>query len=77
MYSDVVLGVEHHHFEDILDDHKDRQGYTLDTELTADDWVELVGRYKERVEEEQRHAVPAGPARSSSGARSAPCSARG
>src|SRR6266849_353273 len=28
MYSDVVLGVGHHHFEDILDDHKDRNGYT-------------------------------------------------
>jgi pyruvate,orthophosphate dikinase len=42
MYSDVVLGVEHHHFEDILDDHKDRNGYLLDTDLDADDWVELV-----------------------------------
>src|SRR3954464_2289855 len=27
MYSDVVLGVESHHFEEILDDHKDRNGY--------------------------------------------------
>jgi hypothetical protein len=27
MYSDVVLGVEHHHFEEILDDYKDRRGY--------------------------------------------------
>src|SRR5258706_7378204 len=41
MYSNVVLGVEHHHFEELLDDHKDRQGYTLDTELDADDWVAL------------------------------------
>ena len=30
MYSDVVLGVDHHHFEEILDDHKDRNGYQLD-----------------------------------------------
>src|ERR1700758_644592 len=52
MYSDVVLGVEHHVFEEILDDHKDRNGYSLDTELTADDWVALVKRYKQRVEEE-------------------------
>ncbi|MGC2083904.1 MAG: PEP/pyruvate-binding domain-containing protein, partial [Bradyrhizobium sp.] len=29
MYSDVVLGFEHHHFEDILDTFKDSQGYTL------------------------------------------------
>src|SRR5438067_13737199 len=51
MYSDVVLGVDHHHFEDILDDHKDRNGFNLDTELGADDWVELVAHYKERLEE--------------------------
>ena len=62
MYSDVVLGIEHHHFEEILDDHKDRNGYALDTDLTADDWVELVERYKERVRGGARRAVPAGPA---------------
>ncbi len=61
MYSDVVLGVEHHHFEDLLDDHKERQGYTLDTELDADDWVALVGRYKERVEEEHGKPFPQDP----------------
>jgi len=49
MYSDVVLGFEHHHFEDILDTFKDGQGYSLDTDLSAEDWVELVGRYKEAV----------------------------
>jgi pyruvate,orthophosphate dikinase len=52
MYSDVVLGFEHHHFEDILDTFKDGQGYTLDTDLTGDDWVELVGRYKDAVARE-------------------------
>src|SRR5215467_5760631 len=52
MYSDVVLGVGHHHFEDILDDHKDRHGYELDTDLDAGDWVDLAARYKERVDEE-------------------------
>src|ERR1700730_12466076 len=56
MYSDVVLGLGHHHFEQILDDHKDRNGYTLDTDLTTDDWVDLVGRYKERLEDE--HGAP-------------------
>src|SRR5512146_1382217 len=49
MYSDVVLGFEHHHFEDILDTFKDQKGYQLDTDLTGDDWVELVGKYKEAV----------------------------
>jgi pyruvate, orthophosphate dikinase len=61
MYSDVVLGVGHHHFEEILDDHKDRNGYDLDTDVTAEDWVELVGRYKERVEEEHRAPFPQDP----------------
>ncbi len=61
MYSDVVLGIGHHHFEEILDDHKDRNGYALDTDLSADDWVELVGRYKQRLEEEQGEPFPQDP----------------
>jgi pyruvate, orthophosphate dikinase len=61
MYSDVVLGVEHHHFEEILDDLKDRKGYTLDTDLDADDWAALVARYKERLEEEQGEPFPQDP----------------
>ena len=61
MYSDVVFGLGHHHFEEILDDHKDRNGYTLDTDLTADDWVDLVGRYKERLEEEHGAPFPQDP----------------
>src|SRR5215468_970320 len=63
MYSDVVLGVDHHHFEDILDDHKDRNSYELDTDLSADDWAELVERYKERVEEELGEPFPQDPAK--------------
>jgi pyruvate,orthophosphate dikinase len=61
MYSDVVLGFEHHHFEDILDTFKDGQGYSLDTDLTGDDWVELVGQYKEAVERETGSAFPQDP----------------
>ena len=61
MYSDVVLGLGHYHFEEILDGHKDRNGYTLDTDLTADDWVDLVGRYKKRLEEEHGAPFPQDP----------------
>jgi pyruvate,orthophosphate dikinase len=61
MYSDVVLGVEHHLFEELLDDHKDRRGLTLDTELAADDWIELAVRYKERLEEERGEPFPQDP----------------
>jgi pyruvate,orthophosphate dikinase len=61
MYSDVVLGIDHHHFEEILDDHKDRNGYTLDTDLNADDLEELVARYKQRVDEERGEPFPQAP----------------
>jgi pyruvate, orthophosphate dikinase len=61
MYSDVVLGFEHHHFEDILDTFKDSQGYSLDTDLTAEDWVELVGKYKEAVARETGSDFPQDP----------------
>ncbi|HEX3339585.1 MAG TPA: pyruvate, phosphate dikinase [Pseudolabrys sp.] len=61
MYSDVVLGVGHEHFEELLDHHKERQGYSLDTDLSADDWAELVVRYKKRVKEELRQDFPQNP----------------
>ncbi|MBR0834073.1 pyruvate, phosphate dikinase [Bradyrhizobium manausense] len=61
MYSDVVLGFEHHHFEEILDTFKDSQGYTLDTDLSAEDWVELVGKYKDAVARETGKDFPQDP----------------
>ncbi len=50
MYSDVVLGVEHHLFEDILDEAKRDAGVNQDTDLTAADWRGVVERYKSLVE---------------------------
>jgi pyruvate, orthophosphate dikinase len=61
MYSDVVLGIGHHHFEEILDDHKDKNGFTLDTDLDAGDWEHIIGRYKARVEEESGKPFPQDP----------------
>jgi pyruvate,orthophosphate dikinase len=58
MYSDVVLGIGHEHFEELLDHHKEKQGYSLDTELTADDWAALVERYKKRVQDELGKPFP-------------------
>jgi pyruvate, orthophosphate dikinase len=49
MYSNVVLEVESHNFEDILEGFKDRKGRTLDTDLSADDWREVIVDYKARV----------------------------
>ena len=61
MYSDVVLGVGHEHFEELLDRHKERQGYSLDTDLTADDWAELVELYKKRLKQERGEPFPQDP----------------
>jgi len=61
MYGDVVLGVEHHMFEDLLEEHKDRLGVHLDTELGADDWRDLVEAYKAMVEAELGHPFPQDP----------------
>jgi pyruvate,orthophosphate dikinase len=61
MYSDVVLGIPHHHFEEILDEHKDRNGYTLDTDLEAADWEQLAALFKQRVEQETGKPFPQDP----------------
>jgi pyruvate,orthophosphate dikinase len=51
MYSNVVLDVDHHHFEDALEEYKERKGVTLDTALTAADWKTLIGKYKAIVKD--------------------------
>tara|TARA_R100000005_G_scaffold91715_1_gene64348 strand:+ start:2634 stop:5312 length:2679 start_codon:yes stop_codon:yes gene_type:complete len=58
MYSDVVLGVDHFHFEELLEILKEEKGYLLDTDLTADDWENLVGQYKAKVAEELGRPFP-------------------
>ncbi len=61
MYSNVVLDLDHHMFEEILDDHKDRLGVTIDTALTADDWEAVVADYKAAVERELGKPFPQDP----------------
>lgn len=61
MYSDVVLGVDGHDFEEILGTWKDEHGQELDTELSAEDWAEVIKRYKARVEEETEKPFPQNP----------------
>ncbi len=58
MYSDVVLGVHHHLFEDILDQHKDDLGVMLDTDMDADNWAEVIKDYKQAVRDELGHDFP-------------------
>jgi pyruvate, orthophosphate dikinase len=53
MYGQVVLGVEHHHFEELLESHKLDTSATLDTDLKAEDWRTIVAGYKDVVQ----HAI--------------------
>jgi pyruvate,orthophosphate dikinase len=50
MYSNVVLDLEHHDFEEILEEYKEHHGYVLDTDLTAADWKAIIVSYKALVE---------------------------
>ena len=52
MYSNVVLGINHHNFEDILDDHKDRLGITVDTDVDATHWDAIITEFKALVRSE-------------------------
>ena len=61
MYSNVVLGLGHDRFEGVLDDHKDRLGVSVDTDLTAADWEKVVAEYKTVVERELGHPFPQDP----------------
>ncbi|HXE23978.1 MAG TPA: pyruvate, phosphate dikinase, partial [Roseiarcus sp.] len=61
MYSNVVLDVDVHNFEDILEQYKDGRGYALDTDLSAEDWRLIIGDYKARVIEETGKPFPQAP----------------
>ena len=61
MFSNVVLGINHHEFEEILESHKERKGVTLDTDLDADDWKQLITAYKAKVHEVSGKPFPQDP----------------
>ena len=61
MYSDVVLGLDHEVFEEILEDEKAHLGHELDTDFSADEWKRIIGIYKARVQEELEREFPQDP----------------
>lgn len=61
MYSDVVMGLDHEVFEEILEDRKASLGYELDTELSAIEWQGVIALYKAKVEEELGKPFPQDP----------------
>jgi len=58
MYGDVVLGIDHGLFEEILENYKNLKGVELDTELSAEDWTDIIGRFKKLIESELGTAFP-------------------
>ncbi len=61
MYSDVVMGLDHELFEEILEEEKARLGHELDTELSATEWQDVIALYKSKVEEELGRPFPQDP----------------
>ena len=61
MFSNVVLNIDHHVFEEILDEHKDRLDIYVDTALSAEDWENVVRDYKAVVEKERGEPFPQDP----------------
>ncbi|WP_048646064.1 pyruvate, phosphate dikinase [Nitratireductor soli] len=62
MYCNVVLGLDHDVFEEILEEEKARLGYEVDTEFTADDWRNVIALYQAKIEAELGAPFPQDPA---------------
>ena len=61
MYSDVVLGVDREHFEHLIEERKEQRKVRLDTDLSAQDWKELVDIFKSYVRQITGHSFPEDP----------------
>ncbi len=58
MYSNVVLGVEGHLFEELIDNYKLTKGVLLDTDLDESDWDGLIKNFKDLVKKEKKISFP-------------------
>ena len=58
MYANVVLGVESHLFEELIDNYKLTKGVLLDTELSAEDWDGLIKNFKDLILEKTKKSFP-------------------
>jgi pyruvate,orthophosphate dikinase len=61
MYGSVVLGVDHHRFEEIIESIKLDADVIEDTALTPEDWQRVVEGYKQMVAEETGKPFPQDP----------------
>jgi pyruvate,orthophosphate dikinase len=58
MYGNVVMGVEGHHFEELIENYKLTKGVLLDTELDESDWDGLINDFKKVVKEKTQKNFP-------------------
>ncbi len=58
MYGNVVMGVEGHHFEELIENYKLTKGVLLDTELDENDWDGLISDFKKIVKEKTKKDFP-------------------
>jgi pyruvate, orthophosphate dikinase len=58
MYSNVVLNIEGHLFEEMIDNQKINKEVLLDTELEENDWDELIQKFKELVKKQTKKNFP-------------------
>ena len=61
MYGSVVLGVDHHRFEEIIESAKIDADVTEDTALSPDQWRKVVSEYKAMVLQERGSPFPMDP----------------
>jgi pyruvate,orthophosphate dikinase len=61
MFGTVVLGIADEAFEDPMNEYKHRKGYKLDTEMTADDWKEMVSQFRAVVKKHKGFDFPQDP----------------
>ena len=61
MFADVVMGVEHHLFEEIIQEHKEKLGFKQDTEFKAEHWKAIIEDFKALVLKEKGESFPADP----------------
>jgi len=58
MYSNVVMGIENYHFEELIENYKLTKGVLLDTELNSDDWSGLINDFKKLVKNKSNKEFP-------------------
>ncbi len=58
MYSNVVMGVQSYHFEELIENYKLTKGVLLDTDLGEEDWDGLIRDFKDTVKEKTKKDFP-------------------